>query len=259
MILTSDNEGVKNAIQVSESCEKIASSVSDSVQKFDKTTVLGGDHSLAIGSLSGHASIHSNLCVIWIDAHTDLNTMESSLSGNMHGMPLSFLIKEMIQNESNKKKIVPSSLFRWIKGSVSASSVAFIGIRDVDDAEKNFLRNLSPSITCFSADDVSKIGAKEVMSRVLDRINPNLTRPIHVSFDIDVLDPIFATSTGTPVDKGITLQDAILMAKIVQETGKLSVLDVVEVNPTLGTSEQIKQTCKSAHDVIINFLGKPRV
>ena len=247
---TSEINGVKNVVQVSHSCEKIAKAVEESCSKFDRTIVLGGDHSLAIGSLSGHATAHPDVCVIWIDAHPDINTVKSSMSGNMHGMPFSFLIREMIQNESNNIK---ESLFRWIKGSVSASSFAFIGIRDVDEAEKNFLQTLS--LTCFSADDVSKIGANEVMSRILDRINPDLKKPIHVSFDVDALDPQFASSTGTPVDQGLSLDDAISMAKIIQETKKLSVLDVVEVNPLIGSPEQVKQTCKSAHDVIVNFLG----
>ena len=260
--VSESNKNVKNAEQVSESCEKLAKSVEDSVKKFDRTIVLGGDHSLAIGSISGHAASCSDLCVIWIDAHTDINTPESSLSGNMHGMPLSFLIREMNQeNESKKNKKMKTSLFssstlfRWIKGSVSASSFAFIGIRDMDEAERNFLQTLSPSISVFSAEDVKKIGGKEIMSIVLKKINPNLKKPIHVSFDIDALDPVFASSTGTPVAAGISLEDAIAMGKVIAETERLSVLDLVEVNPLIGQPDEVKVTCKSAHDVIVNFLG----
>lgn len=259
--VSQSNNNVKNAEQVSESCEKLGKSVEESVKRFDRTIVLGGDHSLAIGSVSGHAASHPDLCVIWIDAHADINTPESSLSGNMHGMPLSFLIREMSQeNESKKNKkmktsLFSSSLFRWIKGSVSASSFAFIGIRDVDEAERNFLQTLSPSISVFSAEDVKKIGGKEIMSIVLQKINPNLKKEIHVSFDIDALDPVFATSTGTAVEAGISLEDAIAMGKVVADTDRLSVLDLVEVNPLIGQPDEVKVTCRSAHDVIVNFLG----
>ena len=247
---TSSFNGVKNAEHVSTSCHKISDFVSCSVREYDRTIVLGGDHSLGIGSVSGHALSNPELCVIWIDAHPDIHTTHSSQSGNMHGMPLSFLIREM----TGKKSTLPSSLFSWIKGSVSASSVAFIGIRDADEAENKFIQSLS--ISCFSSDDVMKLGGKEVISRVLDKINPGLKKPIHISFDIDSLDPKYASSTGTPVEKGIPLHDALEMGRVVCDSNMLSILDVVEVNPLIGDPEQVATTCNSAYQVIQSFIGE---
>lgn len=241
---------VKNLASVIAFNNKLSHHVKEQVSSHDQTIVLGGDHSIAIGSISGHSSSHEQLCVIWIDAHADINTLSSSNSGNMHGMPVSFLLREM-----NSKPSELHSRLNLPRACISSSNISYIGLRDVDQRESEMLVTMRPPIMQFTCTLVKQLGPREVINRILSHINPNLDRMIHVSFDIDALDPSIAPSTGTPVAGGLTMEEAIIIGQVVQQTNKLSVLDVVEVNPQIGDEKDVQVTLNGAQQVIRAFIG----
>lgn len=202
---------------------------------------LGGDHSIAIGTISGTARavkerLGRELAVIWVDAHADINTPETSESGNIHGMPVAFLTG--LATEKNEET------FGWIREDqrISTKKLVYIGLRDVDRGEKKILRE--HGIKAFSMHDIDRHGIGRVMDMVLGWIGSDT--PIHLSFDVDALDPMWAPSTGTPVRGGLTLREGDFIAECVAETGSLIALDLVEVNPSLdvqGASDTVRAGC----------------
>ncbi|EPY84119.1 arginase-1 [Camelus ferus] len=207
---------VKNPRSVGRANEQLADVVAE-VKKSGRTSlVLGGDHSLAIGSISGHARVHPDLCVIWVDAHTDVNTPLTTTTGNLHGQPVSFLLKEL------KGKIPDVPGFSWVTPCVSAKDIVYIGLRDVDPAEQK-------------------------------------KRPIHLSFDVDGLDPSFTPATGTPVQGGLSYREGLYLTEEIYKTGLLSGLDIMEVNPSLGkTPEEVTRTVNTAIAVTLACFGVVR-
>uniref|UniRef100_A0A671L562 arginase n=1 Tax=Sinocyclocheilus anshuiensis TaxID=1608454 RepID=A0A671L562_9TELE len=209
----------------------LSGAVSGAVGAGHTCIMLGGDHSLAIGSVEGHAQQCPDLCLIWVDAHADINTPLTSPSGNLHGQSVAFLLKDL----QNKMPEVPG--FSWMKPFLSARDLVYIGLRDVDPA-------LYLSFIC-----VHYITIKQPMKQ----------RPIHLSFDIDAFDPSLAPATGTPVNGGLTYREGIYVTEEIHNTGLLSVMDVVEVNPTLGaTPEAVEATTSLAVDIISSALGQTR-
>ncbi|KAF2436125.1 Ureohydrolase [Tothia fuscella] len=202
---------------------------------------LGGDHSIAIGTISGTAKatrerLGRDIAVIWVDAHADINTPESSGSGNIHGMPVAFL--------TGLAKEDKEDTFGWLRDEhrISVKKLVYIGLRDVDRGEKKILRD--NGIKAFSMHDIDRYGIGKVMDQALGWIGSDT--PIHLSFDIDALDPQWAPSTGTAVRGGLTLREGDFIAECVAETGSLIALDLVEVNPSLeteGASETVRAGC----------------
>ncbi|OBT49029.1 arginase [Pseudogymnoascus sp. WSF 3629] len=206
---------------------------------------LGGDHSIAIGSVAGTAKavrerLGREMALIWVDAHADINTPEMSDSGNIHGMPVAFL--------TGLAKDEDESMFGWIREEmkVSLKKLVYIGLRDVDRAEKVLLRE--HGVKAFSMHDIDKYGIGKVMEMALAHIGTDT--PIHLSFDVDALDPQWAPSTGTPVRGGLTLREGDYIAECVHETGSLVAMDLVEVNPSLepglegiGAHETVRAGC----------------
>jgi arginase len=231
--------GMKNARAVCAVTKKLSSQVYDHASKGRFVLTLGGDHSIAIGTISGTAKairerLGRDMAVIWVDAHADINTPEVSDSGNIHGMPLAFLTGLATE----KKQDNP---FGWIKEDqrVSVKKLVYIGLRDVDRAEKKLLRE--HGIKAFSMHDIDRHGIGKVMDMALGWIGSDT--PIHLSFDIDALDPMWAPSTGTAVRGGLTLREGDFIAECVHETGSLVALDLVEVNPSLeqqGAAETVR-------------------
>ncbi|XP_035257486.1 arginase-1 isoform X1 [Anguilla anguilla] len=222
------------------------------IKKDGHTCVLlGGDHSLAIGSILGHSASQKELCVVWVDAHADINTPTTTLTGNMHGQPLSFLIREF----HSKIPVMPG--FSWIKPCISAQDIVYIGLRDVDPAEHYILKHLG--IKFFSMTAVDRLGIAKVMEETCDHIFSKGKRPIHLSYDIDALDPSVSPATGTPVMGGLTYREGIYITEQICQTGMLSALDVVEVNPKMARAEEeISSTAKTAVDVILGCFGRVR-
>jgi len=245
---------VKRARTVGEATEAVADAVEKALRENDVCLNLGGDHSLAIGTVSGTARVHPDFCVLWVDAHADINTPQTSASGSLHGMPLSFLIHEI-----KEKGLAPTALpgFDWIKTVIDAKSLAYIGLRDVDPYERLFIENLG--IKVITIPDVDQYGIESCVEEALQAINPTGTRPLHVSFDIDALDPNYAPSTGTPVREGLTIRESLYIAEQVANSGCLRTLDLVEVNLSLGQPWEGERTLLAAMDIIQHHMRSTKM
>lgn len=212
---------------------------------------LGGDHSFSIGSVAGHAlATHSDVAVIWVDAHADINTPSSSGSGNIHGMPVSFLLYEMAPY------VMKPKAFEWVQPCVHKENFAYIALRDVDSYERYFIDKLG--ITVYDMAEVDRLGIRNVVQRILNKINPTGTKSLHVSYDIDSLDKMVAPSTGTPVMGGLTLREGLVIAEEVSNSGQLKVLDLAEVNLRLGSKEDAERTLDCSLKLMDAFFGGQR-
>lgn len=219
-------------LTVSAVTEALSNQVYEHARAGRLALTLGGDHSIAVGSISGTAravrerhgrgSAAAELAVIWVDAHADINTPQSSGSGNIHGMPVAFL--------AGLTRTPPedSRVFGWLEPHhlINPKKLVYIGLRDVDLPEKKILRD--HGIKAFSMHDVDRHGIGRVMEMALDYIGPD--SPIHLSFDVDALDPMWAPSTGTPVRGGLTLREGDFICECVHETGSLIAMDLVSLS-----------------------------
>jgi len=235
---------MKNPRSVSRVCESVAGVVSGHARRGQLPVVLGGDHSLAMGTIGGTLEVYPNECVIWVDAHADINTPESSDSGNIHGMPLAFLLG-IAGN-------VPE--FAWIKPVLKANKLVYIGLRDVEPVEKRILKE--NGIKAFSMHEVDKYGIGKVVELALDAVNPSRDLPIHLSFDVDALDPTVAPSTGTPVRGGLSFREGHFICEAIHETGLLIAFDLMEVNPRLADAESVRQTVSVGCSLVRAALGE---
>jgi len=235
---------------VSKVCEDSAKVTAAETAKGNFMLSIGGDHSIAMGTIAGILKSRPDTGVIWIDAHADINTPETSGSGNVHGMPVAFLMKHPATHN------LPA--FKWLEQypTLHPKNLVYIGLRDVDGGEKEIIREFG--IKTFSMQDVDKYGISQVMEKAISYLtNDRRTDvPIHLSLDIDGVDPLFAPSTGTRVFGGLTYREAYFICESVAETGLLASMDLVEVNPTLGDSEEAAQrTIKIANGLIASALG----
>ncbi|KAF2664501.1 arginase [Microthyrium microscopicum] len=236
-----DHRNMKRPRAVSAVTQQLANQVYEHASAGRFVLTLGGDHSIAIGTVAGVAKatrerLGREIALIWVDAHADINTPESSDSGNIHGMPVAFLTG--LAKEERK------DVFGWLEKDmlVSKSKLVYIGLRDVDRGEKKILRE--HGIRAFSMHDIDRHGIGKIMDMALGWIGTDT--PIHLSFDVDALDPMWAPSTGTPVRGGLTLREGDFIAECVHATGSLVALDLVEVNPSLeieGASETVRAGC----------------
>jgi arginase len=216
---------MKNPLSVSAATQRLSEQVYEHASQGRCVLTLGGDHSVAIGSIAGIARAvrerlaGRELAVIWVDAHADINTPETSGSGNIHGMPVAFL--------SGLARSDRPDVFGWLQSDqlISLKKLVYIGLRDVDLGEKRTLREYG--IRSFSMHDIDKYGIGKVMEMALGHIG--MDTPIHLSFDVDALDPLIAPSTGTPVRGGLTLREGDYICESVHETGSLVGLDLVSL------------------------------
>ncbi|KAJ3761226.1 Ureohydrolase [Lentinula raphanica] len=256
---------LKNPRLVSRVCEEVAKVVSGHAKNGELPVTLGGDHSLAMGTISGTLDAHPEAGVIWVDAHADINTAATTESGNIHGMPVSFLMGLDGNTQafsSFKPGPSPSSQtpFAWIKPVLKPSSIVYIGLRDVDAGEKRILKE--NGIKAFSMHDVDRYGIGRVVEMALEYLNGGYAqgdskpRPIHLSFDVDALDPSVAPSTGTPVRGGLTFREGHYICERVWETGALVGLDIMEVNPSLEDDVSVKQTVAVGCSLVRSALGE---
>jgi len=205
--------------------------------------LMGGDHCLAIGSISAiarHCRQHGkNLRVIWLDAHADVNTEAISPSGNLHGMPVSCLLGHG-----------PAALVGWSgeRAAVTAEEIDFIGIRSVDAEEKQAIRLLGLSV--YDMRHIDEHGMRHTMTEVLADVDDNTH--LHVSFDLDCLDPMEAPGVGTGVRGGPTYREMQLCMEMIADTGRMRSLDVVEINPALDVRNR---TAELAVEFIQSLFG----
>jgi arginase len=211
--------------EIARVCDRLYQLVRASLEEGALPLVLGGDHSLAAGSVAASAaharSVDKPLGLLWIDAHGDMNTPASTPSGNVHGMPLAALLGP---------EPAELSAIGGFSPTVSPQHTALIGVRNLDDREKDLVRNSGARV--FTMKDIDRLGVAAIAGEALDWVSSG-TAGIHVSFDLDVCDPAIAPGVGTPVKGGLNYREAHLLMEMIAESGRLSALDLVEVNPTL--------------------------
>ncbi|KAG1754322.1 Ureohydrolase [Suillus lakei] len=243
---------LRSPLFVAQVCESVASAVQAHAEMGHLPVTLGGDHSLAMGTISGTLRAYDQACVIWIDAHADINTIHSTDSGNIHGMPLSFLLKLNPPAPSPDSALAK---FDWVS-HLPAERLVYIGLRDVDKGEKEILRQ--HRIKAFSMHEVDRYGIGKVVEMALDYVNPQRDRPIHLSFDVDALDPSVAPSTGTPVRGGLTFREGHYICEAIHETGLLVALDLMVRRLTLRLqdAESVRQTVAVGCSLVRSALGE---
>ena len=220
---------------------RAAGAVATSIQQKHFPVVLGGDHSLALGSVRGAAK-HKKIGVIWIDAHADFNTEKTTPSGNIHGMPLAALAG------MGDKRL--TQLWDDNDVAVDPRRIAVVGARDLDPGEKTNLREAG--VLVLSMEQVDRIGMYQAMTKAIERVSRDVDG-IYLSFDMDALDPSYAPGVGTPVMGGLTYREAHLACELIAETGKLIGMDMVEVNPILD-SQNI--TARLGVEFVMSALGR---
>jgi arginase len=221
---------------IAATCRKLAARVAKAAGAGRFPIVLGGDHSIAAGTISGMAK-KRRLGVIWIDAHGDINTPETSPSGNVHGMPLAALLGRE-----------PKALLSGPK--LNPANVALVGLRDLDAGERRHIRDWG--VRAFTMRDVDERGLRPIVEEAL-RIASNGTDGFHLSFDMDAIDPAVAPGVGTPVQGGLSYREAHLIMEMAFDSGRMLSLEVVEVNPVLDVSNR---TADLAVELILSALGK---
>jgi arginase len=235
---------IKYLEQVYNFCSILKDKVYNSLKNDYIPLVLGGDHSLAIGSIAGVSKFYKekniDFGLIWFDAHADFNTEDTSPSGNIHGMPLA--IASGIGNEKLK------SLFE--NNFLDHKKMVIIGVRSVDPPEGKLLNKYK--IKVFTMKDIDEHGMSYCIKEAIKISSPN-NNPIHLSFDIDGIDSLIISGTGTPVMGGVTLREAHLMLEILAEANIVNSIDMVEVNPLLDNKNYTAEITKS---LLTSILGK---
>jgi arginase len=225
--------------QIKETCERVAELVGRAVGEGFLPLVLGGDHSVALGTLGGLARAKGPGGVLWLDAHGDLNRPETSPSGNVHGMPLAAALGLAGPEFESPAFGLPA---------VEPARVALVGVRSLDAAERTLLAELDVGVRTMS--DVDRLGIERVIRESLEQVAGDGF--VHVSLDLDVLDPEVAPGVGTPVRGGLSYREAHLAMELVAESGLAGSLEVVEVNPIL---DRENETGKLAVELVASALG----
>jgi arginase len=215
-------------------CQKVYQTALASLDEGATPIVLGGDHSIGAGSVAAAAEWAKNtkglpIGLLWIDAHGDMNTPATSLSGNVHGMPLAALLGPEPAELSKIGTFSPK---------VHAAHTVLIGIRNLDEREKVAVRD--SHVHVFTMKDIDRQGIASIVEQAVN-LAGNGTAGIHVSFDMDVCDPLIAPGVGTPVKGGLDYREAHMVMEIVADSGLLTSLDLVEVNPTLDVRNTTAQ------------------
>lgn len=214
----------------------LAKQVYSSLTSHSFPFVVGGDHSLGLGSISGASRFYNKLAVIWVDAHGDINTPETSPTGNVHGMPLAAAM-------GLGYKGLTDLYYEGVK--VSPENVFIIGARDLDEGEEKLIKEMNLNV--YSTDDVKIKGIDNIMNEVYEILINNGVDAVHLSFDIDCLDSELVPGTGTPVKDGMTLNQAKYLLKYLMTTNLVKSLDFVELNSALDKDD-------STADLVIDLI-----
>jgi arginase len=233
------DERVRFLPEIKATCERIAELVARAAGEGYLPLVLGGDHSVALGTLGGLARSHGPGGVLWLDAHGDVNRPETSPSGNVHGMPLAAAMG--VAGPAFESEVYPLP-------AVDPSRVALVGVRSLDPTERELLSELDVLVLTMS--DLDRKGLEPALREALERVSGGGF--VHVSLDLDVLDPDVAPGVGTPVRGGLSYREAHLAMELVAESGLADALEVVEVNPIL---DRVNQTAALAVELVASALG----
>jgi len=221
--------------------QKLYQAVAQAIKEGVIPLVIGGDHSLGIGSLAGCAASGKQFGVIWFDTHGDYNSLDTTQSGNIHGMPLA------VANGIGAEELTGVG---GAQQKIKEENTVIIGARDFDDEEREMIRK--SKITVFTMSDIDRLGMENVVRRGIEIANQG-TEGVHISFDLDVIDPTEAPGVGTPVQGGMTYREAHLAMEMVAECTCLLSMDVVEVNPIL---DMHNKTAKLAVGLIGSAFGQ---
>lgn len=231
--------------QITEVCRRLAAVVERAADAGKFPLVLGGDHSVAVGTISGMARHYhkrrKSLGLIWIDAHADMNTPATSPTGNVHGMPLACAIGRGPKSLTHLYGYAPK---------VDPKNVALVGLRNVDLSERSNVRK--SGVRAFTMRDIDERGFRSVMEEVV-QVAAAGTDGIHLSLDMDAVDPALAPGVGTPVRGGITYREAHLAMEIICDSGRMASMEVVEVNPVI---DEANRTALLAVELIQSAMGK---
>jgi arginase len=225
--------------QVTQICQNTYQAIQKSWQEGEFGLFIGGDHSLSIGTVSAVAA-RGEIGVLWVDAHTDMNTPQSSPSGNIHGMSVATLLGHGADELVN---------LGYAGAKIKPENVAMVGIRSIDAVERKRVRG--SGITVHTMREIDEQGISVIAHQVLDQF-AHLER-IHVSFDLDSCDPSFAGGVGTPVKGGLSYREVHLLMEILSDSNKVFSMDVVEINPILDNHNE---TAETAVEMILSLLGK---
>lgn len=239
------NPKLKYLDEIIKTSKLLAEKVERVLDKGDFPICLGGDHSMALGTISGIASFCKKrklrLGVIWIDAHSDMNTDETSPTGNIHGMPLSALMglgcNELVNLLGFSPKLYPENC-------------VLIGIRSIDEAEKVNIKKLKVPI--YTMNHIDKLGIHRIIAKVLKQFREKVDH-IHISFDVDSVDPSVAPGVGTPIPGGLSYREAHLLMETIAECGCMSSLEIAEVNPIL---DHKNQSASFTSELIASSMGQ---
>ena len=236
---TAGDEQARFLPQIKDTSQRIAALVARAAREDSVPVVLGGDHSVALGTLAGLAEVHGPGGTIWIDAHGDLNSPDTSPSGNVHGMVLAAVLG------------LAGDRFRgdgWGLPAVAPGRVALVGVRSLDDGERQVLRDLDAKV--FTMSEVDRLGIERAIRESLTHVaGPGF---VHVSLDMDAVDPEVAPGVGTPLRGGLSYREAHLAMELIAESGLASSFDVVEVNPIL---DRENETAQLAVELVASALG----
>ncbi|MBN8555579.1 MAG: arginase [Deltaproteobacteria bacterium] len=242
--LPQGNSQVKYRDEIAEASKRVSEIIYKVLQEDSTPVIFGGDHSIAMGSVAGISKFYNEqkkkIGVIWFDAHADINTPETSASGNVHGMPVAHILgvgaEEFLKISALRPMVDPKHF-------------VYIGLRDLDPPEKDTIRKLG--VKAFTMRDLDELGMKEVCSRAIE-IASNGTAGFHVSFDMDAIDPSNAPGVGTPAQGGISYREAHLAMEMIFDTKKMISIEVTEVNPVL---DHANKTAQLATEMILSAFG----
>ena len=243
--LPENNEKLKYVREISNACEQLAREVEGILKSGQLPLILGGDHSIAIGSFAGAASHYrkqnETLGLIWFDAHADINTPETTLSGNIHGMPLAALFGYGAPELTNVGGFAPK---------LDPRVCAHVGARDIDPGERDLIKKLG--IRFFTMREIDERGMKDCMDEAI-KIASRGSAGYAVTFDVDVLDPGDAPGSGTLVRGGLTYREAHLAMEKIAEAGGMRLLEIVEINTALDVNNK---TAELGVELLLSALGK---
>ncbi|HHC9657202.1 TPA: arginase [Staphylococcus aureus] len=236
----SEQKGLRNYDEIIDVNQKLNKEVSASIENNRFPLVLGGDHSIAVGSVSAISKHYNNLGVIWYDAHGDLNIPEESPSGNIHGMPLRILTGEG-----------PKELLELNSNVIKPENIVLIGMRDLDKGERQFIKN--HNIKTFTMSDIDKLGIKEVIENTIEYLKSRNVDGVHLSLDVDALDPLETPGTGTRVLGGLSYRESHFALELLHQSHLISSMDLVEVNPLIDNNNH---TAEQAVSLVGTFFGE---
>lgn len=217
-----EDTNLKNLEEVVSATTELAEKVAAIVEKDEFPLVLGGDHSIAIGTIAGLTSKYKNLGVIWYDAHADMNTADTSPSGNIHGMPLAVTMglghERLVNIYKDGQKVKPEN-------------IVIIGARSVDPGERKLIKE--KGVKVFSMHEIDRDGMTVVMNEAIAYLQSKNLDGVHLSLDLDGLDPIYTPGVGTPVQGGISYRESHLAMEMLEDAGIITSAEFVEVNPIL--------------------------